>query len=137
MTISTNKGPAGRAADRLSLLRNHSLFRDLPPPVIDRDLELARGLTGVRFAFQLLFVVCDVLVLEESLHCRPPRVWKLLRYLALLTNSALSSANNVNNSFRLASLVSSLASFRYRSTFCALKNLSTPTLLSRSLSRRI
>jgi CRP/FNR family cyclic AMP-dependent transcriptional regulator len=36
MTISTNRGPAGPAADRLSLLRNHSLFRDLPPPVIDR-----------------------------------------------------------------------------------------------------
>ena len=36
MTISTDRGPAGRAADRLSLLRNHSLFRDLPPPVIDR-----------------------------------------------------------------------------------------------------
>ena len=36
MTISTSRGPAGPAADRLSLLRNHSLFRDLPPPVIDR-----------------------------------------------------------------------------------------------------
>ena len=36
MTISTSKPPTGRAADKLSLLRNHSLFRDLPPPVIDR-----------------------------------------------------------------------------------------------------
>ena len=36
MTISTDRGPAGRAADRLSLLRNHSLFRDLPAAVIER-----------------------------------------------------------------------------------------------------
>jgi CRP/FNR family transcriptional regulator, cyclic AMP receptor protein len=36
MMISTDRRPPGRAVDKLSLLRNHSLFRDLPPPVIDR-----------------------------------------------------------------------------------------------------
>ena len=36
MTISTSKPPTGRAADKLSLLRDHSLFRDLPAAVIER-----------------------------------------------------------------------------------------------------
>src|ERR1019366_9030518 len=41
-------------------------------------------------------------------------------------NLASSSANNVSNTFRLASLVLSLARILYRSTFCLLKNLSIP-----------
>ena len=35
MSISTDKRPAERVRDKLSLLRNHSLFRDLPAAVIE------------------------------------------------------------------------------------------------------
>jgi CRP/FNR family cyclic AMP-dependent transcriptional regulator len=36
MAISSSRRPAEHAVDKLSLLRNHSLFRDLPVQVIDR-----------------------------------------------------------------------------------------------------
>jgi hypothetical protein len=36
MSIPGGSRPAERPRDRLSLLRNHSLFRDLPPAVIER-----------------------------------------------------------------------------------------------------
>ena len=35
MSIPTTKQPGAGASDRLALLRNHPLFRDLPPPVIE------------------------------------------------------------------------------------------------------
>jgi CRP-like cAMP-binding protein len=35
MSVSTEKRPLERLRDRLSLLRNHPLFRDLPPAVIE------------------------------------------------------------------------------------------------------
>jgi CRP-like cAMP-binding protein len=36
MTSTSDRRPPGRAVDKLSLLRNHFLFRDLSAPVIDR-----------------------------------------------------------------------------------------------------
>ena len=36
MSIPANRQPARHPRERLSLLRNHSLFRDLPPAVIER-----------------------------------------------------------------------------------------------------
>jgi CRP-like cAMP-binding protein len=51
MSISGRKQPAERTHDRLSLLRSHPLFRDLPPAVIERlgsymkTRRVARGTT--------------------------------------------------------------------------------------------
>ena len=51
MSIPNNKRPAERVRDRLSLLRNHPLFRDLPPTVIEqlgsymKTRRVARGTT--------------------------------------------------------------------------------------------
>jgi len=36
MPASADSKAARRPPDKLSLLRNHVLFRDLPPPIIDR-----------------------------------------------------------------------------------------------------
>ena len=49
MSIPGNRRPAGRAPDKLTLLRNHPLFRDLPPEVIEhlgsymKTRKVARG----------------------------------------------------------------------------------------------
>src|SRR5262249_22317725 len=51
MSILGGKRPAERTRDKLSLLRNHSLFRDLPPTVIEhlgsymKTRRVARGNT--------------------------------------------------------------------------------------------
>ncbi len=51
MSIPGSRRPAGRAPDKLSLLRNHPLFRDLPPAVIEhlgsymKTRRVARGAT--------------------------------------------------------------------------------------------
>jgi CRP-like cAMP-binding protein len=51
MSIPGGKQPAERPRDKLSLLRNHSLFRDLPPAVIEhlgsymKTRKVARGTT--------------------------------------------------------------------------------------------
>src|SRR5262249_29194624 len=51
MSIPGGKRPAERTRDKLSLLRNHSLFRDLPPAVIEhlgsymKTRPVARGNT--------------------------------------------------------------------------------------------
>src|SRR5437867_5749327 len=51
MSIPGGNRPTERTRDKLSLLRNHSLFRDLPPPVIEhlgsymRTRRVARGTT--------------------------------------------------------------------------------------------
>jgi CRP/FNR family transcriptional regulator, cyclic AMP receptor protein len=51
MSIPGGKRPAERPRDKLSLLRNHSLFRDLPPAVIEhlgsymKTRKVARGTT--------------------------------------------------------------------------------------------
>ena len=51
MSIPGGKRPAERPRDKLSLLRNHSLFRDLPPAVIEhlgsymKTRKAARGTT--------------------------------------------------------------------------------------------
>jgi CRP/FNR family cyclic AMP-dependent transcriptional regulator len=51
MPISTDKRPAERVRDKLSLLRNHALFGDLPPAVIEhlgsymKTRKMARGST--------------------------------------------------------------------------------------------
>jgi CRP/FNR family transcriptional regulator, cyclic AMP receptor protein len=51
MSIPGGKQPTDRARDRLSLLRNHPLFRDLPPTVIEqlgsymKTRRVARGTT--------------------------------------------------------------------------------------------
>src|SRR5262249_58888082 len=49
MSIPGGKRPAERTRDKLSLLRNHSLFRDLPPAVIEHlgsYLKTRRGARG-------------------------------------------------------------------------------------------
>ena len=51
MSIPGGNRPTERTRDKLSLLRNHSLFRDLPPPVIEhlgsymKTRRVARGTT--------------------------------------------------------------------------------------------
>ena len=51
MSIPGGKQPAERTRDRLSLLRNHPLFQDLPGPVIEhhgsymKTRKVARGAT--------------------------------------------------------------------------------------------
>jgi CRP/FNR family transcriptional regulator, cyclic AMP receptor protein len=51
MSIPGGKQPAERPRDKVSLLRNHSLFRDLPPAVIEhlgsymKTRKVARGTT--------------------------------------------------------------------------------------------
>jgi CRP-like cAMP-binding protein len=51
MSIPGGKRPAERTRDKLALLRNHSLFRDLPPAVIEhlgsymKTRRVARGNT--------------------------------------------------------------------------------------------
>ena len=51
MSMPGGKPPAERTRDRLSLLRNHPLFQDLPPPVIEhlgsymKTRRVARGAT--------------------------------------------------------------------------------------------
>src|SRR2546430_16220598 len=46
MSIPSGRQPAGRTRDKLSLLRSHPLFRDLPSAVIERlgsDMKARRG----------------------------------------------------------------------------------------------
>ncbi len=82
MSIPGGKRPAERTRDRLSLLRNHSLFRDLPPAVIEhlgsymKSRRVARGNTIVfgeialldgrpRTADAIAMSDCELVVIER------------------------------------------------------------------------